>query len=82
MKPIEFTGGMQTVLGEGGIADLPVLTIRYENLGLAIISCWQFSLSDLLRLLLGRLRVYVTVLGERQPAIALATNCREVGIDG
>ena len=73
MRPVEFTQDMQVMRGDGGaIGDLPVLAVEYMGTGPALISCWQMSFGDLLRLLLGGLRVYVTVLGTIHPPITLA----------
>ena len=74
MRPVEFTPGMRVLRGEiAGVDDLPVLAGRYVEAGPALISCWQMTFGDLVHLLLGGLRVYVSLLGTIHPLIVLET---------
>jgi hypothetical protein len=79
MKPIVFSDYCTVFSGAGEIADLPVLTTHYLGLGKAIISCWRPSWGELLLLLFTR-KVYVTILGEKQPPMAVSVDEIAVGI--
>lgn len=83
MKPINWHPKEQTLNPPPGSEDtiepLPVLPLTYEDGTHAIVSCWQLSFKDLLRVLFTR-RMYVAVMGQGQPPLMLRTHPVEVGI--
>ena len=80
MEPVRFSEQCQTLCGGGPIANLPILTLHYEGLGPAIVSCWRLSLWELLRALFTG-RIFVIVLGLRQPPMLLTTDADDIGLE-
>lgn len=81
MKPINFNKHCQIVKGNGStVTDLPVLPMRYTDMGKVMVTCWKLTIGDLLRLLWTR-QIYMVILGDRCPATMLTADPLQVGIE-
>lgn len=81
MRPINFNKHCQILKGNGkDIADLPVLPIRYRDMGKAMVTCYKLTTGDLFRLLWTR-KVYMVILGDRCPATMLTADPLQVGFE-
>lgn len=81
MKPFKFNRHCQTLKSDNPIIDdLPVLPMRYTDIGAVMVTCWKLSFGDLLRILWTR-RIYMTIVGNRWPATMLTADPFQVGLD-
>jgi len=80
MKPLDFSKHTQLMRGpDDSIEDLPILVVHYEGGGRAMISCWQLSWIDLLRVLFTR-RIFAAIWGGQHPPILLSTDAKDIGV--
>lgn len=81
MKPYHFNKHCEVLKGNGStIDDLPVLPMRYTDMGKVMVTCWKLTIGDLLRLLWTR-QVYMAVVGDRWPATMLTADPLQVGLE-
>jgi hypothetical protein len=80
MHPINFHSEEFILKGkEPHIDNMPVLPVHYGS-SFGLISCWQLSFLERLRLLFfGRL--FLVALGIKHPPVYLTTYPNEVGLD-
>jgi hypothetical protein len=82
MKPISWHKQEQLLNRteiEGVDYVLPVVAGKYENGQVVIISCWQISFKELLKLFFTR-KIYVSVLSEDIPPIAACVSLECIGV--
>lgn len=79
MKPISFTKHETVFVGQSkDVAPLPAKVVMYDDGRKGIVSCWKVNAMEILRLVFTR-RIYLCLLGSKQPPVLLTIDPSEVG---
>jgi hypothetical protein len=81
MKPYHFNKHCELLKGNGStVADLPILPMRYSDMGEIMVTCWRLTWGDLLRMIWAR-QLYMVVIGRKWPATMLIADPQQVGLE-